>query len=89
VFEYHHDLVTAIPGGATILAKNNLGIQAFCYNNFYAIQFHPEINAKTASMMFDRDEKPLNLDLSGLDGDYDVPQLIINNFVNLDRNILI
>ncbi|NOZ07247.1 MAG: type 1 glutamine amidotransferase [FCB group bacterium] len=43
VYETHEDIVERLPENAELLAKNQMGIQAFSYaDNVYAVQFHPE-----------------------------------------------
>ena len=43
-FQYHHDEFT-LPPGATELARNRSGVQAFCIDRSLAVQFHPEMTA--------------------------------------------
>lgn len=43
VYQSHQDVVSELPSGATLMASNKMGIQAFkCNDNFYGVQFHPE-----------------------------------------------
>lgn len=43
VYQSHQDIVAQIPKGAILLAKNDMGIQSFVYDDiFYGVQFHPE-----------------------------------------------
>jgi GMP synthase-like glutamine amidotransferase len=41
-FQYHGDEFT-LPAGATALAQNDSGLQAFRYGSGLAVQFHPEV----------------------------------------------
>lgn len=41
-FQFHHDEFT-LPGGATELARNESGLQAFRAGRALAVQFHPEM----------------------------------------------
>jgi GMP synthase-like glutamine amidotransferase len=81
VFQSHKDIVLTIPKSAKILAENNICIQAFRFQNFLCVQFHPEITYNEAYAMITRDNKSLDL-LSQLNEDYDLPTEIILNFVN-------
>ena len=40
--EFHNDVFT-LPPGATLLARNEVGLQAFALDRHLAVQFHPEI----------------------------------------------
>ena len=45
-FQWHSEGFD-LPGGSKLLARGNkFPNQAFCYNNAYGIQFHPEVNFK-------------------------------------------
>jgi GMP synthase-like glutamine amidotransferase len=43
-FQYHHDEFT-LPPGATELARNGSGLQAFRHGRALGVQFHPEMTA--------------------------------------------
>ena len=43
-FQYHEDEFT-LPEGATRLAYNDSGLQAFSYEHSLGVQFHPEVTA--------------------------------------------
>lgn len=43
-FQYHGDEFT-LPDGATPLARNGAGLQAFSFGRSLAVQFHPEVTA--------------------------------------------
>lgn len=47
-FQTHSDTVTELPDGATLLAENDRGLQAFRYGSAVGVQFHPEYDAETA-----------------------------------------
>lgn len=47
-FESHSDAVTELPAGATRLAENGRGVQAFAVGDAYGVQFHPEYDIETA-----------------------------------------
>ncbi|HSO50307.1 MAG TPA: aminotransferase, partial [Acidimicrobiia bacterium] len=44
-FQFHHDEFT-LPQGATGLARNESGLQAFRIGRSLAVQFHPEMTAE-------------------------------------------
>ena len=45
VYQSHQDIVTQLPEDSVLLARNDMGIQSFVYNNsFYGVQFHPEFS---------------------------------------------
>ncbi len=51
VFATHSDHVVALPSDATLLGSNETGVQAFRYEQLYAVQFHPEYDLQTAESM--------------------------------------
>lgn len=53
VFATHSDHVVEMPPDATLLASNDTGVQAFRYEQVYAVQFHPEYDLQTAKAMID------------------------------------
>jgi GMP synthase (glutamine-hydrolysing) len=53
VFATHSDHVVELPPGATLLASNKTGVQAFRHGRTYAVQFHPEYDRRTALSMID------------------------------------
>ena len=83
VYESHHDITSKVPEGAKILAVNETCIQAFSYGNFYCIQFHPEISAKVAQLMTERDEGDVLKVLEDVGADYVLTKKIFNNFLDL------
>jgi GMP synthase-like glutamine amidotransferase len=48
VFQFHFDHIKVLPENAISYAKSNLCHQAFSYENFIGIQFHPEIDLEFA-----------------------------------------
>ncbi|PSQ95908.1 MAG: GMP synthase [Bacteroidetes bacterium SW_9_63_38] len=50
-FASHSDHVVGLPTGATLLASNETGVQAFRHDQVYAVQFHPEYDLQTAEAM--------------------------------------
>jgi GMP synthase (glutamine-hydrolysing) len=50
-FASHSDHVVELPTGATLLASNETGVQAFRHEQVYAVQFHPEYDLQTAEAM--------------------------------------
>ena len=43
VYQSHQDIVMSLPKNAILMAKNEMGIQSFVYDDcFYGVQFHPE-----------------------------------------------
>ncbi|MFC4408296.1 type 1 glutamine amidotransferase [Haloarchaeobius iranensis] len=47
-FETHSDRVAELPQGATVLARNDNGVQAYRVGSSYGLQFHPEYDRQTA-----------------------------------------
>lgn len=69
VFQTHSDAVSELPAGATLLAENDRGIQAFRYGSAVGVQFHPEYDAETARSVTRRKELPeerINSVLAGI-----------------------
>lgn len=58
VFATHSDHVVSLPPGATLLAANETGIQAFRHERVYAVQFHPEYDRHTAEAMINSKDLP-------------------------------
>jgi GMP synthase-like glutamine amidotransferase len=50
--EFHHDLCLP-PAGATVLARNSLGVQAFSLGRHLAVQFHPEVDGDQFRLWLD------------------------------------
>ncbi len=52
-FQTHSDRVAELPPGATELARNEYGLQAFRLGSTYGVQFHPEYDRETAEWVID------------------------------------
>jgi len=57
-FETHSDRVAELPPGATTLARNSYGVQAYRVGQTYGVQFHPEYDRQTASWVIDGKQLP-------------------------------
>ncbi|ERH13859.1 MAG: GMP synthase - glutamine amidotransferase domain protein [halophilic archaeon J07HB67] len=57
-FETHSDRVAELPPGATTLARNSNGVQAYRVGRTYGVQFHPEYDRQTASWVIDGKQLP-------------------------------
>jgi len=57
-FATHSDHVVEMPPDATLLAKNDTGVQAFKQGRAYAVQFHPEYDLRTAEAMIESKDLP-------------------------------
>lgn len=71
-FQTHSDTVTHLPEGATRLAENDRGLQAFRYGSAVGVQFHPEYDAETAREVTRRKDLPderIEAVLSGITDD--------------------
>jgi GMP synthase (glutamine-hydrolysing) len=55
-FETHSDRVAELPAGATELARNEYGVQAFRLEASYGVQFHPEYDRQTAEWILESKE---------------------------------
>jgi GMP synthase-like glutamine amidotransferase len=65
-FQWHFDVMTA-PPGATVIAENDVGTQAFVAGRSLGLQFHPEV---TVEIMDDWVRAyPHELDAEGIDPD--------------------
>lgn len=67
-FQTHSDTVTDLPAGATLLAENDRGVQAFRYGSAVGVQFHPEYDAETARVVTERKELPAERIAAVLEG---------------------
>ena len=81
VYECHHDVTEHIPAGASLIAQNDCGIQAFVFDNFYCVQFHPEIGAETARVMAERDGDCVFEVLARVGDKYNLPYRVLENFI--------
>jgi len=55
-FETHSDRVAELPPGATTLARNDTGLQAFRVGSSWGLQFHPEYDRQTAEWVIQAKE---------------------------------
>lgn len=79
VYQHHEDSVVALPG-ASILAENEHGIQAYRLGTSVGLQFHPEVNGLAALQMAARDGIAGDAVLAGLPVSYDVPRHLVVRF---------
>jgi GMP synthase-like glutamine amidotransferase len=86
VYEAHKDYTSLMPIGSTVLAQNELCVQAFQYKNFYCLQFHPEINYSVAKLMAERDGDNLESVLGCVENGYDKSKIIVKNFIEICEN---
>jgi GMP synthase (glutamine-hydrolysing) len=71
-FETHSDRVTELPPGATLLAENDRGVQAFRHGDRWGVQFHPEYDrssAETITRGKDLPDERIRSVLDGIDDD--------------------
>ncbi|CCQ32561.1 type 1 glutamine amidotransferase [Halorhabdus tiamatea] len=61
-FESHSDAVSELPAGATRLAENGRGVQAFAVGDAYGVQFHPEYDVETARWVVQNKEGEIDAD---------------------------
>jgi GMP synthase (glutamine-hydrolysing) len=55
VFETHEDGVVVVPPGASVTAKNDVGIQSFAYDDrVFGVQFHPEFERDDMVRVFEK-----------------------------------
>ncbi|SHG92235.1 type 1 glutamine amidotransferase [Halobaculum gomorrense] len=57
-FETHSDRVAEVPPGATTIARNDIGVQAFRVGRAYGVQFHPEYDRATAEWVTEAKDLP-------------------------------
>ncbi|WP_049937640.1 type 1 glutamine amidotransferase [Haloplanus natans] len=71
-FETHSDRVAELPPGATLLAENERGVQAFRRGDCWGVQFHPEYDRGSAERVTkgkDLSEGRIRGVLDGIDAD--------------------
>ncbi|MEF8856249.1 MAG: type 1 glutamine amidotransferase [Haloplanus sp.] len=71
-FETHSDRVTDLPPGATLLAENDRGVQAFRRDDCWGVQFHPEYDrssAETVTRGKDLPDERIRAVVDGIDDD--------------------
>lgn len=57
-FETHSDRVAELPRGASTLARNEVGLQAFRVGSAWGVQFHPEYDRQTAEWVIEGKDLP-------------------------------
>jgi len=67
-FETHSDRVVELPPGATLLAENDRGVQAFRRGDCWGVQFHPEYDRDSAARVTKGKDLPEDRIKSVLDG---------------------
>ena len=72
--EFHHDRCLP-PAGATVLARNELGAQAFQLGRHLAVQFHPEVDGAQLRLWLDAGGR-YEIAQAGLDPDQMLAQTI-------------
>jgi len=89
-FETHSDRVAELPAGATTLARNDVGVQAFRVGSAYGVQFHPEYDRETAEWVTRNKDLPDERIRSVLDGitdetvaDAQAAKRVFDNFLAL------
>ncbi|MBI4016431.1 MAG: type 1 glutamine amidotransferase [Candidatus Aenigmarchaeota archaeon] len=81
VYHSHGDVAKTLPKDAKILATAPHAIQAFELKNFWCVQFHPEITPQVAITMAERDGKDTEKILNRVKINYELPLLVIKNFL--------
>ena len=92
VFATHSDAVVQLPNGATALARNGAGLQAFRHGTGVGVQFHPEYDRRCARDMIRRKSLPAAEKQAALDTLTDAhvqaaraPKRLLHNFVSQAR----
>ncbi|MGM0399657.1 MAG: type 1 glutamine amidotransferase [Halobacteriota archaeon] len=57
-FTTHSDTVETLPPGASVVAENDFGVQAFRTDRAVGVQFHPEYDRSTAERVTKRKDLP-------------------------------
>ncbi len=86
----HYDVVSELPPGATVLAENDYGVQAFTHGSVTGVQFHPEISGAVLAAIAEHDAGELAA--AGIDVptvvaqlqavDLSEAQVVVPNFVS-------
>ena len=79
-FEVHNYVVTKVPFGAKVLARNEHAIQSYALRNFLGIQFHPEIDYNAAKIIAKRGGKNLKATKEFLKKEKKINEKILLNF---------
>src|SRR5258708_3953597 len=72
--EFHHDRCLP-PANATVLARNDLGVQAYRLGRHLAVQFHPEVDGDQFRLWLDAGGRT-EIEAAGLDPDRLLAQTI-------------
>ena len=72
--EFHHDRCV-LPAGATVLARNPVGVQAFRLGRHLAVQFHPEVDGAQFKLWLDAGGRAA-IGAEGLDPDKILAQTV-------------
>ena len=72
--EFHHDRCLP-PAHATVLARNDLGVQAYRLGRHLAVQFHPEVDGDQFRLWLDAGGRA-EIEAAGLDPDLLLAQTI-------------
>jgi GMP synthase-like glutamine amidotransferase len=80
VFEYHSDVVSVLPEGASVLARNRDAVQAFAVREMFGVQFHPEITPSLARKLAVQDGEDPREVLNSVRDDYFLPLDVLKNF---------
>ncbi|MFB6185159.1 MAG: type 1 glutamine amidotransferase [Haloarculaceae archaeon] len=91
-FETHSDRIAELPDGAVVLARNDVGVQAFRVDATYGVQFHPEYDRETAEWVTHNKDLPDDRIRGVLDGitdeavaDAAVARRVFDNFLALSE----
>ena len=81
--EFHHDRCLP-PGQATVLARNDLGVQAYRLGRHLAVQFHPEVDGDQIRLWLDAGGRA-EIEANGQDPDRLLAQTIAEEPGAADR----
>ncbi len=81
VYQSHGDVVTKLPKKSQILAKSKAVTEAYSFDNFICVQFHPEIYYNIALKMAIRDKKAIKPILNNVVRGYSLPAMLMKNFM--------
>ena len=83
-FEYHNDFIKSPPPNSIVIGKSDKCIQIFKCNNFYGVQFHPEVDSMFAQKEIELiEENQLQEVIKSQDISYTLPSKIFENFLNI------
>lgn len=87
VFQFHYDHIKNLPENSISLAKSNLCHQAYIFENFLGVQFHPEIDLEFAKCEYNAIKNcPINkyceIEFFKNHNKEHKPELIFENFLN-------